>query len=109
MTFNIWNNYIDNAGKIDRKESCLREYLYIHFWTDGHIELINEVPVAFIDKAYGKDPKNILIILISDTNIENNGTLWSQYCSWFILHYTCLLTIIFSPLLFFYFPIFRAF
>ena len=46
---------------------------YKHFQTEGHKGFVNEVPVTFIDKTDGKDPKKKKKIL--DANTENNGTL----------------------------------
>ena len=48
---NRWNNYKDNARKIDRKESCMQKHLYKHFQTEGHKGFLNEASVTFIDKT----------------------------------------------------------
>ena len=35
----------------------MEEHLYKHFQSQGHKGFLNKVPVAFIDKTDGKDPK----------------------------------------------------
>ena len=43
--------------KFDRKESCMQEYLYKHFQTEGHKSFPNEASVTFTDKTDEEDPK----------------------------------------------------
>ena len=56
---NRWNNYKDNARKLDRKESCMQEHLYKHFQMEGHKGFLNEASVTFTDKTDSKDLKKI--------------------------------------------------
>ena len=54
---NRWSNYKGNARMFDRKESCMQEHLYKHFWSKGHKGFLNETSATITDKTDGKDPK----------------------------------------------------
>ena len=61
-----------NAGKFDRKESCMQKHLYKDFQTESHKGCLNEASVTFINKTDGKNSNKRRKAL--DAKIESNGT-----------------------------------
>ena len=51
-----WNKYKDNNRKYQRSEMCMQEHLFRHFSSPGHNGFLNDVSIAFIDKADPSDP-----------------------------------------------------
>ena len=47
---NSWNNYKNNARKLDRGEHCIQRHLYEHSTLPGHSGFLHHVAITLIDK-----------------------------------------------------------
>ena len=52
-----WNNYKSDFGKHGQGATCMQKHLFNHFYTSGHCSFLEDVSLAFIDKA---DPFDLL-------------------------------------------------